>query len=79
MARPIYAHEVTDPDFQWLLNSYAETNPHTALVDQSCLPIVLVLIDKNSQAQTLQEMFTPLALPAPEEAVDDSEAIDEKA
>ncbi len=50
MARPIYPHELSDPDFQWLLNSYRESRPGVALVDSTCLPLVLVKIDESVEA-----------------------------
>lgn len=45
MARPIFPHELSDPDFQWLLNSYRESRGQVALVEMSCLPLVMVLLD----------------------------------
>lgn len=45
MARPIYPHELSDPDFQWLINSYRESRPGVAVVDSTCLPLVLVKLE----------------------------------
>ena len=42
MVRPIYAHEMCDPDFSWLLNTFKENHPEYVAVESSCLPIVLV-------------------------------------
>ncbi len=42
MARPIYPHELADADFSWLMNSFRENNPHCAVVESSCLPVVLI-------------------------------------
>jgi hypothetical protein len=50
MARPIYSHEVLDPDFQWLLQNYSENHPHAFVLDSTCLPIVIVLGDERSSA-----------------------------
>ncbi len=33
MGRPIYPHEVSDPDFAWLLSSFQESNPQYVLVE----------------------------------------------
>lgn len=42
MARPIYQHELTDPDFQWLISTYKDGNPDSVVIEVSCLPVVLV-------------------------------------
>jgi hypothetical protein len=47
MARPIYPHELSDPDFQWLINSYKESRPGLALVDSTCLPLVIVKLEEE--------------------------------
>jgi hypothetical protein len=41
MGRPVYPHELNDPDFSWLINSFRESNPNSTMVDISCLPLVL--------------------------------------
>jgi len=46
MARPIFPHELGDPDFAWLLSSYLEQNPMYLQVEETCSPIVLVKLDK---------------------------------
>jgi hypothetical protein len=46
MARPVYPHELVDPDFQWLVNTYKESHPEAVTVDSSCLPVVLILIEE---------------------------------
>jgi len=50
MARPIYSHEVLDPDFQWLLQNYTENHPNAVLLDSTCLPVVIVLGDEKTAA-----------------------------
>jgi len=45
MARPVYPHELVDQDYQWLINSYRESHPEAILVDMSCLPAVLILLE----------------------------------
>ena len=42
MVRPIYAHEMCDPDFSWLISTFKENHPEYVAVESSCLPIVLV-------------------------------------
>ncbi|MBX7137810.1 MAG: hypothetical protein K1X83_07480 [Oligoflexia bacterium] len=42
MCRAIYPHELTDPDFSWLLNSYRENHPSYMLIEIPTLPIVLI-------------------------------------
>ncbi len=41
MGRPVYPHELNDPDFTWLLNSFRESNPHCVVVDSPCMPVVI--------------------------------------
>ncbi len=45
MARPLYPHELGDPDFAWLINNFQEQNPHFVLVDHRLAPVIL--IDNN--------------------------------
>ncbi|MCB0352765.1 MAG: hypothetical protein KDD64_04545 [Bdellovibrionales bacterium] len=42
MGRPIYPYELNDPDFSWLMNNFRDTHPEYMVVEDSCLPIVLV-------------------------------------
>jgi hypothetical protein len=42
MARPVYPHEMVDPDLQWLLSTYRESHPNVILVEISCLPVTLI-------------------------------------
>ena len=48
MARPIFPHEISDPDFQWLIKNYCESRGPVAVVDVGCLPLVMVLLDENA-------------------------------
>ncbi len=50
MARPIFPHEISDPDFQWLIKNYCESRGPVAVVDVGCLPLVMVLLDENAAA-----------------------------
>ncbi|MBX7144520.1 MAG: hypothetical protein K1X79_08735 [Oligoflexia bacterium] len=47
MGRPIYPYELTDPDLAWLVQNFQENNPAYALVDNACLPVVLIKISEN--------------------------------
>lgn len=75
MARPIYSHEVLDPDFQWLINSCIQSNPNAILIDQSCVPIVMLLIDERTRANASNGSEVPLALPAGEDSIDESDPV----
>ena len=67
MARPIYPHELSDPDFQWLINAYRESKGQVAVVDMSCLPLIMVLLDRNPPIPDEDSTFEPLvAAPAAE-------------
>lgn len=57
MARGILPHEITDPDFQWLIKNYCETKGPVAVVDSGCLPLVMVLLDENARAITPEGLF----------------------
>ena len=60
MARPIYPHELSDPDFQWLVNSYRESRGEVAVVDMSCLPLVMIKLDNEPRVSEDSREFTPL-------------------
>jgi len=79
MARPIYPHELSDPDFQWLINAYRESRGQVAVVDMSCLPLVMVLLDTKEPTQDEDANFEPLvAAPPAEFAHPDGEAAPSK-
>lgn len=42
MGRPIYNHELCDPDFSWLISSFKENNPNFAFIDSSGIPVVFI-------------------------------------
>jgi hypothetical protein len=50
MARGIFPHEVTDPDFQWLIKNYCESRGPVAVIDVGCLPLVIVLLDESESS-----------------------------
>ena len=64
MARAVFPHEVTDPDFQWLLSTYCEAHPAAMMIDISCVPVVVILFDQRI-AITQEQVATGelLALP----------------
>ncbi len=72
MARPIYSHEVLDPDFQWLLQNYSENHPNAIVLDSTCLPVVIVLGDEKSCAARAAPVPAPATMPEGEEPLDDS-------
>lgn len=47
MARPVYPHELSDPDFSWLLSSYRESHPELFVVESTCLPVTLVTVSSD--------------------------------
>jgi hypothetical protein len=69
MARAIFSHEVSDPDFQWLLSNYAERKAGAFTVDVTCLPVVLVLLTEDERSKTgpLHDPLPPLPVPNPTE------------
>ena len=42
MARPVYPYEMSDPDFVWLIDTFQENRPGYLLIQESCLPILLL-------------------------------------
>ena len=59
MARPIYPHELSDPDFQWLINSYKESRSGLAVVDSTCLPLVIVKLEEEVEVADMDEAGLP--------------------
>ncbi len=70
MARPIYAHELSDPDFQWLLNAYQESRGPLMLVESGCQPILFIQPhhDPYGPFQKTAPQQTPDQAPVPAEA-----------
>ncbi len=62
MTRAIFSHEVGDPDFQWLLDSYAERNKCTAMIETTSLPVVLILLTEEEKLRASGALH-PLAIP----------------
>ena len=69
MARPIYSHEVLDPDFQWLLQNYAENHPNAIVLDSTGLPVVIVLGD--DKGATVRTAPAAQGIPSGEDPIDD--------
>lgn len=42
MARPVYTHELSDPDFSWLISSFRDNNPCFTLIEIVGLPLVFI-------------------------------------
>lgn len=73
MARAVFPHEMTDPDFQWLINAYCESHPAACRFETSCLPVVIILCDEKAASAELQpEGEDLLALPPGEASELDS-------
>lgn len=48
MGRAVYPHELTDPDFSWLITRYQEGNPNCFPVESTSLPLVFVMVDAKT-------------------------------
>ena len=77
MARPIYSHEMTDPDFQWLIKNYMEKSAPVAVVDSGCLPLVMVLLDENARSLVNQDIISHNILGTIANPADDTAALDD--
>lgn len=44
MARPIYPHELSDPDFSWLITNFRENFPNYVGIESSLLPVAFICI-----------------------------------
>ena len=63
MCRAIYPHELSDPDFSWLITSFKENNPRYALVEISNLPMVLLKeYDRHALTEVDQKLMLPVVL-----------------
>lgn len=47
MGRPVYPHEMCDPDFAWLISSFREQNPQYVPIESALLPVVLLAVDET--------------------------------
>ncbi len=66
MGRPVYPHEMCDPDFAWLISNYKEQHSEFVAVESTFLPIVLIQGVNNSVSSVAR-----LTLPDPDEFIKD--------
>lgn len=57
MARAIYQHELTDPDFSWLINNFRENRGNVLVVESSCLPVVLIMGNPEIITEVAEETY----------------------
>lgn len=69
MGRPIYSYELEDPDFAWLISNFKENNPHSTIVETSCLPVVFIGTGKKDE---VEEKPTLIPLLPPRETTPNS-------
>ena len=55
MVRPIYAHEMCDPDFSWLITTFRESHPEYVAVESSCLPVILIDLSSRDAQPPAEE------------------------
>ncbi|MCB0320102.1 MAG: hypothetical protein KDD60_04195 [Bdellovibrionales bacterium] len=81
MARAVYPYEMGDPDFAWLLEMFREKNPGFCVIEETCLPVVLIGDSRRLTAvcdvdagKSDEDAFERLMLPAPsgKEQVDEN-------
>lgn len=77
MARGIFPHEITDPDFQWLIKNYCETSAPVAVVDAGCLPLVMVLLDESARSLVNQDIVSHSILGAIANPAEDGAGADD--
>lgn len=56
MARPIFQHELTDPDFSWLLSTFQENHPEYVLSDSPGAAVVFIRLTEEELHNTLLPM-----------------------
>lgn len=76
MGRAIFSYEMTDPDFSWLLTSFAENRPEFVAIDVPGLPIFFLRIGdtKRIEPEVVGTVPSPQP-PEPTEAKDDFEGV----
>lgn len=57
MARPIYNHELLDPDFSWLLTTYKENHPEFVSLECVGMPIVLFKLTDHEFHRSMLPML----------------------
>jgi hypothetical protein len=73
MGRAIFSYEMTDPDFSWLITSFAENRPEFVTVDVPGLPIFFLRIGETKKIEPEVVSHVPPPLPVEPEAKDDFE------
>jgi len=63
MARAVLPHELDDPDFAWLINTYRENHPQHLCIEIPSQPVVFIGPFNNQPA--VRRTDVPLALPTP--------------
>jgi hypothetical protein len=61
MARAVYSHEMTDPDFEWLLTTYSERFPRGIHVNQPGMPFTIISLEGLSTPTPLQAILAASA------------------
>jgi hypothetical protein len=59
VARAIFPHELQDPDFAWLIDSFRESNPDVFLVEGPCIPVTFV---RSGSPETLARLRAEAAV-----------------
>ena len=62
MARPIFQHELSDPDFSWLLSTFRENHPEYMYFEYPGVPIILFKIT-NEEFHRAMIPLLPSATP----------------
>ena len=55
MAKAVYPYELSDPDYTWLFETYLENNVAFAVVEETGLPVVLILREKETQISIIDD------------------------
>ena len=55
MGRPVYPYELSDPDFSWLITTFRENHPSYQVVEEGCLPIVLIASTNEGRSDSQEE------------------------
>lgn len=54
MVRPVYSHELTDPDFAWLITSFNEEFPGYILVDNPGSAVVFIKVSDPEEIKVTE-------------------------
>lgn len=53
MARPIFNHELLDPDFAWLLTTFKENNPEVVSLECFGMAVVMIKLTEEEYHRTV--------------------------